>query len=123
MPEPLDRIGQTALALPVGGLAGQVREQVDEVSSRDRQEPAAGGDTHDRLGDAEGDDLGVADLASSVASRTWQEIVGCTLDDRAESVEVGVHRGLRTDGVLGTVGFGLSTLLSLDSLDLVESIN
>jgi hypothetical protein len=44
------------------------------------------------------------------------------VDDRTESVEVGVHRGLRADGVLGTVGFGLSALLSLGTADLVESI-
>jgi hypothetical protein len=33
------------------------------------------------------------------------------LDDRAESVEVGDDRDLRADGVLGTVGFGLSASL------------
>jgi len=33
-----------------------------------------------------------------------------------------VHRGLSVDGVFGTVGFGLSALLSLGKLNLVESI-
>ncbi len=58
----------------------------------------------------------------ALAACLWQEIVGCAIDDGAESVEVGVHRGLRADGVFGTVGFGLSALLSLDRLNLVESI-
>ena len=52
----------------------------------------------------------------ALRSGLWQEIVGCAIDDRAESVEVGVHRGLRADGVLGTVGFGLSALLSLGTV-------
>jgi hypothetical protein len=72
--------------------------------------------------DAERDELGVGDPAPGVGPGLWQKIVGCAIDDGAESVEVGVHRGLRADGVFGTVGFGLSALLSLDRLDLVESI-
>lgn len=44
------------------------------------------------------------------------------IDDRAESVEIGVHRGLRADGDSGTAGFALSALLSLEQADLVESI-
>jgi len=47
---------------------------------------------------------------------------GGAIDHGAESVEVGVHRGLRADGDLSTVGFGLSALLSLDTVRLVESI-
>ena len=93
-----------------------------EALARDREEPAVGGDAHDRLGDAEGDDLGVGDAPASIGPRLWQEIVGCAINDRAESVEVGVHRGLQADGDLGTVGFGLSALLSLDGANLVESI-
>ena len=53
-------------------------------------------------------------LALGLAS--GKKVVGCAINDGAESVEVGVHRGLRADGVLGTVGFGLSALLSLDRL-------
>ena len=60
--------------------------------------------------------------APGIGPRLWQKVVGCAINDRAESVEVGVHRGLRADGVLGTVGFGLSALLSLHRLNLVESI-
>jgi len=73
------------------------------------------------LGDAEYDELGVAD-PPRVGVRLWQKIVGCAIDDRAESVEVGVHRGLLADGDGGTVGFGLSALLSLREPNLVESI-
>ena len=69
-----------------------------------------------------GDDLGVREPAAGVPSCLWQEIVGCAINDRAESVEVGVHRGLQADDVHDTVGFGLSALLSLDTADLVESI-
>jgi hypothetical protein len=97
---------------------------VDEALSGRRQKGAIGGDAHDRLGDAEGDHLGVADLAARVCPRLWQKVVGCAINHGAESVEVGVHRGLRADGVIGTVGFGLSALLSLHTAeaDLVESI-
>jgi hypothetical protein len=44
------------------------------------------------------------------------------MNERAESVEVGVPRGLQADGDIGTVGFGLSALLSLNMVNLVESI-
>ena len=84
-------------------------------------EPRAG-DAHDRLGDTERDHLGVYDPAPGVGSCLWQKIVGCAINDGAESVEVGVHRGLRVDGDLDTVGFGLSALLSSHRLNLVESI-
>ena len=95
---------------------------MDEPLASHGQEAAVGGDAHDRLGHAERDHLGVGDAAAGVGPRLWQKIVGCAIDDGAESVEVGVHRGLRADGVLGTVGFGLSALLSLETVNLVESI-
>lgn len=120
--EPLYRVREAPAALPIGGLAGQVWEEVDEAFPCDRQEPAVAGDAHDRLGDAERDQLGIGDATPRVGSSLWQKVVSCAIDDGAESVEVGVHRGLRADGVLGTVGFGLSALLSLDRLNLVESI-
>jgi hypothetical protein len=37
-----------------------------------------------------------------------QEIVRRAINDGAESVEVGVHRGLSVDGCFSTVDFGLS---------------
>jgi len=86
------------------------------------EEPAVGGDAHDRLRHAERDELGVGDPTPRVGPRLWQKVVGCAINHGAESVEVGVHRGLRADGVFGTVGFGLSALLSLGGADLVESI-
>jgi hypothetical protein len=95
---------------------------VDEALPRHRQEAAVGGDAHDRLGDAERDQLGIGELPPGIGPRLWQKVVGCAIDDGAESVEVGVHRGLQADDALDTVGFGLSALLSLDRLDLVESI-
>jgi len=120
--EPLDRGREPAAALPVGGLAGQDREEVAEALRRHGEEAAVAGDPHDRLGHAEGDELGVGDLPPGVPSCLWQEVVGCAINHRAESVEVGVHRGLRADGVLDTVGFGLSALLPLNIVNLVESI-
>ena len=114
--------GQAAPTPPVGRLRRQLREEVGEAPSGHRQEPAVRGDAHDRLGDAEGDELGVRDPATGVGPSFWQEVVGCAINHRAESVEVGVHRGLSVDGVFGTVGFGLSALLSLGMADLVESI-
>jgi hypothetical protein len=86
------------------------------------EEPPVGRDTHDRLGHTEGDDLGVCDSAAGVRPGLWQKVVGCAINHGTESVEVGVHRGLSVDGVLGTVGFGLSVLLSLGAVNLVESI-
>jgi hypothetical protein len=38
----------------------------------------------------------------------WQKVIGRAIDSSAESVEIGVHRGLLVDGVIGTAGFGLS---------------
>jgi hypothetical protein len=116
------QVGQPAPALPVGRLAVQAREEVDESPSGHRQEPSVGGDAHDGLGYAERDQLGVADAAPCIGTCLWQKVVGCAINHGAESVEVGVHRGLRADGVFGTVGFGLSALLSLRRLNLVESI-
>src|SRR5664280_197479 len=120
--EPLDRIDEATTALVVAGLAGQLREEMDEPLAGDRQEAPVGRDAHDRLGHAERDQLGIGDLPAGVRSRLWQKIVGCAINHGAESVEVGVHRGLQADGDLGTVGFGLSALLSLDRRNLVESI-
>ena len=74
----------------------------------DCQEAAIGGDAHDRLGDAEGRDLGVGDPAPGVSRLLGQEIVRRAINGGAESVEVGVHRGLSVDGCFSTVDFGLS---------------
>jgi hypothetical protein len=120
--EPLDGLGEPAPTSPLGRLRRQLGEEVGEVLSGHREEPAVRGDAHDRLGAAEGDELGVRDPAAGVGPSFWQKVVGCAINHRAESVEVGVHRGLRADGVQGTVGFGLSASLSLPEADLVKSI-
>ena len=52
----------------------------------------------------------------------WQKIIGCAINDGAEGVEVGVHRGLRADGVLDTVGFGPSASNPFFSAMFVASI-
>jgi hypothetical protein len=72
--------------------------------------------------DAERDELGVRDPTTGVGPCFWQEVVGCAINHGAESVEVGVHRGLQADGVHDTVGFGFSALLSLPMGEFVESI-
>ncbi len=120
--EPLDRVRQPAAALPIGGLSGQLWEEVDEVPPCDRREAAVAGDAHARLRHAERDQLGIGDATPCVGSSLWQKVVSCALDDGAESVEVGVHHCFRADGVLGTIGLGLSALLSLPEANLVESI-
>lgn len=87
------------------------------------REPAVGRDAHDCLVDAERDQLGIGDLPPGIELGFWQKVVGCAIDGGAESAPVGIHRGLRADdGVLRTVGFGPSALLTLDRLDLVASI-
>src|SRR5450759_5057432 len=120
--QPLDGAGEAAATLEVAGLTGQIREQVAELAPGDAQEAPVTGDAHDRLGHAERDHLGVGELPAGILPCRWQKIGGCAINDRAESVEVGVHRGLQADDANDTVGFGLSALLSLDTADLVESI-
>ena len=120
--QPLNRVGEAAATLEVGRLARQMRKEMEQALARRGQEPAVAGDAHDRLGDAEGDQLGIGDPAARVGPRLWQKVVGCAINHGAESVEVGVHPGLRVDDVLSTVGFGLSASLSLGKANLVESI-
>ena len=59
----------------------------------DRQEPWIGRDSHDRLRDAQGDDLRVGDPATRVPRPLGQEIVRDAVNNREQQVEVGVHRG------------------------------
>jgi hypothetical protein len=90
------------------GLLGQLGEQIAQTLAGDGEEAAVGGDSHDRLGDAEGRDLGVCDSATGISGLLGQEIVCRAINDCAESVEVGVHRGLSVDGCFSTADFGLS---------------
>jgi hypothetical protein len=86
------------------------------------REPAVAWDPHDRLGDTQAHDLRIGQLTPSVATGSRQEIVGCAINGNAESVEVGVHRGLQVDGVLDTADFGLSVLNPFTTAIAVESI-
>ena len=106
----LDRRREPATTLVIAGPLWQLREQADEPPAGDRQEALVGGNAHDRLGDAEGDDLGVCEASAGVFSPARQEIVRHAVNGGEKSVEVGVHRGLRVDGdFLDTADFGLFT--------------
>ena len=90
------------------GLLGQLGEELFQALAGDSEEAAVGGDAHDRLGHAEGRHLRVGDSAPGIPGLLRQEIVRRAINGGAESVEVGVHRGLSVDGCLSTVDFGLS---------------
>jgi hypothetical protein len=77
---------------------------------------------HDRLGDTERDDLRVCDHPPGVPCRFRQEIVSSAINDRAESVEVGVHRGLLVDGDFSTADFDLSATNPSNTATAVESL-
>jgi hypothetical protein len=119
--QPLDRLAQASPALVEAGLLGQLGEEVTQPPAGDREEAAVGGDAHDRLGDAERRNLGVGDAAAGVAGLFRQEIVRRAINRSAESVEVGVHRGLSVDGCFSTVDFGLSASYPLIRGNPVES--
>ena len=67
-------------------------------------------------------------ISASVVSRRafalalWQKIIGCAINDGAEGVEVGVHRGLQADGVSDTVDFGPSASNPFCTVMFVASI-
>ena len=112
--EPLDRRAEPAAALVEAGLLGQFGEEVAKALSGDCEKAPIGRQSHDRLGDAEGDDLRVCDPSPRVRLTFGQEIVGSAENCREEQVEVGIHRGLQVDGGgLITADFDLSCLLSL----------
>ena len=52
----------------------------------------------------------------------WQKIVGCAINDGAEGVEVGVHRGLRVDDVHEHRRLRPLCLVPFLALNFVESI-
>jgi hypothetical protein len=62
------------------------------------------------------------DPAAGVARALGQEIVGRAINGGAESVEVGVQRGLLVDGAVDTADFGLSASNPLITALAVESI-
>jgi hypothetical protein len=120
--QPLDRLGQASSSLVVAGLLWQLGEELTKALAGDCQEAAIGGDAHDRLGDAERCYLSVGDPTTGVPGLLRQEIVRRAINDCAESVEVGVHRGLSVDGCFSTVDFGLSAPYPLITAFAVESI-
>ena len=120
--EPLKHGGQASPALEVASLSRKLREQTTEVPAGESQKPAIRGDTHNGLGHTQGDDLRIGRPAASISPLLWQKIIGCAINDGAESVEVGVHRGLQADGVLDTADFGLSASNPSLTGMLVESI-
>jgi hypothetical protein len=120
--EPFQDGRQSAAALEIAGLPGQLGEEVGETSLGRLKEPAVRGNAHDSLGHAQGDDLGIGGSPTGVFLGLWQKIIGCAINDGAESVEVGVHRGLQADDVYDTVGFGLSASNPFCTAIFVESI-
>ena len=69
---------------------------IGEAIKTDRaeeQKPGVGWDSHDRLSDAQGDDLSVGDLATRVAGPLGQEIISDAINNNEQQVEVGEHRG------------------------------
>ena len=72
---------------------GKVRKQVREAVPGDSQEPLVGRDPHDRLREAQGDDLRISDPAARVRRPLRQEIVRHAVNNCEQQVEVGVHRG------------------------------
>jgi hypothetical protein len=70
--QPVDRLGQGAGALVVAGPAGDGRKQVAKTRPGDGEKATVRWDAHDRLGDGEGDQLGVGDLSAGVGRRAGQ---------------------------------------------------
>jgi hypothetical protein len=118
---PKDR-GETAPALEVASLSGDTGKQMRKRSLCPSKETPVGGLTHDGLGHRQGDDLGVGRAPTGVGPSFWQKIIGCAINECAEGVEVGAHRGLLVDGVLDTVDFGPSASNPFCTGIFVESI-
>ena len=78
-------------------------------------------DAEDSLSHAESDNLGIGRASAGVGS-LGQKVIRRAINNGAEGVEVGVHRGLRANGVLGTADFGLSASNPFCTVILVESI-
>src|ERR1700681_3236394 len=120
--QPLELVGQPAATLEVPRLGRKLREQVDKPPPRGLEEETVARYRHDRLSDTERDDLRVCDHPPGVPCRFRQEIVSSAINDRAESVEVGVHRGLLVDGDFSTADFDLSATNPSNTATAVESL-
>lgn len=97
---------ETTPTFEVAGLIRDVRKEMGKRALRPSKEAPVGRLPHDGLGHRQGDDLSISRLPSRVPSSFWQKIIGCAINEGAEGVEVGVHRGLLVDGVLDTADFG-----------------
>jgi hypothetical protein len=106
--EPLDGLREPSSALVVGMLSGKTGKQVADLPAGRTKEAPIGWKAHEGLGNCEGDDLGIGGAPASDSPSLWQKIIGCAINNGAEGVQVGVHRGLQADDVLNTVGFGPS---------------
>src|ERR1700722_2381189 len=120
--EPLQRLAERTAALEVRRLARDHREQVREALPRDLEEATVARDPHDRLRHTPRDHLGVCERPTRVPRLLGQEIVSCAINRDAESVEVGVPRGLQVNGVFGTADFDLSAQNPLTTAQAVESL-
>jgi hypothetical protein len=120
--QPFDGIREPPPTLEVSGLAGNLRKQVAQLSASRPKKASVRRDAHDGLGHAQSDDLGIGCPSAGVTGSLWQKIIGRAINDGAEGVEVGVHRGLLVDGVFGTADFGLSAPNPFCAAIFVESI-
>jgi hypothetical protein len=93
----------------------------DECAARSAEvvvEDDAGGEAEEALQDA------LPDSGNGVGAVAFEceEVVAGPVNDGAESVEVGVHRGLQVDGALDAADFGLSAHHPSNTAQAVESI-
>jgi hypothetical protein len=86
------------------------------------QEPPVRRSPHDRLRDAERDDLRVCDPSTSVPPPLRQEIVRRAINGDEKSVEVGVHVASWSTMPLVTADFGLFPQKPSNTATAVESI-
>jgi hypothetical protein len=120
--KPVKDGSESAAALEVARLLGDNGKQMGKRSLRPPKETPVGGLTHDGLGHRQRDDLGIGRVATGVSLPLWQKVIGCAINEGAEGVEVGVHRGLLVDGVSDTADFGPSASNPFCTAIFVESI-
>jgi hypothetical protein len=89
----LDDCRQAQPALVIGAALGQHREQVRKPPAADRQKLLVRAAVEHRLGDAQRDDLRIADPSPGVGGPDRQEIVDGAINSDQQQIEVGVHRG------------------------------
>jgi len=92
-----------------------------ETLLRDGEKPPVRRDSHDRLRDAQRDDLRVCDPSTSVPPPLRQEIVRRAINGDEKSVEVGVHVASRSTMLLDTADFGLFSKNPSNTATAVES--